>query len=208
MTDLVAPSGALPDADERPSAPSPADSSAARCPFPHGAAAEAPAPVAPAPAPVAPADDAARCPVPHVAAAATAPGCPVRHGPHGVTRSHADLVVRRVLRIRERPPGESQATAYSAFQRSMLISATRCTLTYVVFPFLLPFLHFLRGGAPVIGVVIGSVAMVADVFTIRRFFAIDHKWRWYFATIVFGTMCLLTVLLVQDVLAIVDHLAG
>ena len=66
----------------------------------------------------------------------------------------------------------------------------------------------LRGGAPVIGVLIGSVAMVADVFTIRRFFAIDHKWRWYFATIVFGIMCLLSVLLVQDVLAIVDHLTA
>ncbi len=107
---------------------------------------------------------------------------------------------------RSGPPGETQATAYSAFQRSMLISATRCTLTYVVFPFLLPFLHFLRGGAPVIGVVIGSVAMVADVFTIRRFFAIDHKWRWRFTAVVFGIMCLLSVLLVQDIIAIVDHL--
>ncbi len=194
MTDLQAPAEAS----------SPAD--AARCPFPHGAAApvapvEPPAPVEPAAGPEA---DAARCPVPHVAAAAT--GCPVAHGPGGVTRSRADMVMRTVLRIKERPPGESQATAYSAFQRSMLISATRCTLTYVVFPFLLPFLHFLRGGAPLIGVVIGSVAMVADVFTIRRFFAIDHKWRWHFTTIVVGIMGLLSVLLVQDIIAIVDHL--
>jgi hypothetical protein len=185
VTDLVTPE------------PVAADASAAKCPFPHAAA----APVAPEPAVA----DAARCPVPHVAAAATeAPGCPVLHGPNGVQRSKADLVMRRLLRIQERPAGESQATAYSAFQRSMLISATRCTLTYVVFPFLLPFLHILRGGAPVIGVVIGSVAMVADVFTVRRFFAIDHKWRWRFTAIVFGIMCLLAVLLVQDIIAIVD----
>ncbi|MEZ5177174.1 MAG: hypothetical protein R2746_02540 [Acidimicrobiales bacterium] len=205
MTDLVTPE---PAAD------------VARCPFPHGAAPAAPEvqePAAAEPEPEAAepvASDAATCPFPHAALAAAsapatgAPGCPVLHGPHGVRRTKADLVVRRVLRIKERPAGESQATAYSAFQRSMLISATRCTLTYVVFPFLLPFLHFLRGGAPVIGVLIGSVAMVADVFTIRRFFAIDHKWRWYFATIVFGIMCLLSVLLVQDVLAIVDHLTA
>lgn len=178
MTDLVTPAGAAPGSAE---APSPPDGGEARCPFPHAAAATAPAPD-------------------------VATGCPVAHGAGNATRSRADVVVRRVLRIEERPPGESQATAYSAFQRSMLISATRCTLTYVVFPFLLPFLHFLRGGAPVIGVVIGSVAMVADVFTIRRFFAIDHKWRWHFTTIVVGIMGLLSVLLVQDVMAIVDHL--
>lgn len=167
---------------------------AARCPVAHAA-----------PAP--PAAPTSGCPVAHAAPAAATSGCPVAHGAGGITRSRADVAVRTLLRIRERPPGESQATAYSAFQRSMLISALRCTLTYVVFPFLLPFLHFLRGGAPVIGVVIGSVAMVADVFTIRRFFAIDHKWRWYFTTIVVGIMGLLSVLLVQDILAIVDHLS-
>jgi len=182
------------------------DTSAARCPFPHAAMAAAAEPI------VVPEPEAARCPVPHGAAstspAAAPDGCPVMHGPGGVRRSKADLVVRKVLRIKERPPGENQATAYAAFQKSMLISATRCTLTYVVFPFLLPMLSFLHGGAPIIGVVIGSVAMVADVFTIRRFFAIDHKWRWYFCSIVFGIMCLLSVLLVHDITAVVDNITS
>jgi len=127
---------------------------------------------------------------------------------HGGQRSPADLVVRRLLRIKDRPAGLSAATAYRTFQRSMLISATRCTLTYVVFPFLLPFLHVLKGGAPVIGVVIGTVALVCDTFTIRRFFAIDHKWRWPFSTIVGAIMGLLVVLLVQDVSHIVGNLTG
>jgi len=185
------------------------DPSAARCPFPHAAMAAAAEPI------VAPEPAAAHCPVPHGAASTTpalapdiAGGCPVMHGPNGVRRSKADLVVRKVLRIKERAPGESQATAYAAFQKSMLISATRCTLTYVVFPFLLPMLSFLHGGAPIIGVVIGSVAMVADVFTIRRFFAIDHKWRWYFCSIVFGIMCLLSVLLVHDITAVVHNITS
>lgn len=125
----------------------------------------------------------------------------------GAHRTKADLVVRKLLRIPDRPPGVTEATAYSTFQRSMLISATRCTLTYVVFPFLLPFLHFLKGGAPAIGVVIGSVALVCDTFTIRRFFAIDHKWRWYFSSIAFGIMGLLSVLLVQDLSEIISRLA-
>ncbi|MCU1357938.1 MAG: hypothetical protein JWM89_3356 [Acidimicrobiales bacterium] len=145
-----------------------------------------------------------RCPVPHAVAAA-APGCPVPHGAAAVGpihRSRADEVVRRVLRVRERPAGVSSAAAYQAFQKSMLISATRCTLTYVVFPFVLPAVGFAAQGA--VGVVVGLVAMVCDVFTIRRFFAVDHKYRWYFSTIVFGIMCLLTALLIQDI----SHLAG
>ncbi len=178
-------------------------------PAPEAAPAAAGCPVAHAPAPVVAEPEAARCPVPHgatTAPAADAGGCPVMHGPGGVRRSPADLVVRKVLRIKERPAGVSSASAYATFQRSMLISATRCTLTYVVFPFVFPALGFATGVGPVIGVVIGTLALVCDTFTIRRFFAVDHKWRWHFSAIAFSIMCLLTVLLVQDLSHIVSNL--
>jgi hypothetical protein len=141
-------------------------------------------------------------------AATAAPGCPIDHtaGRGPVHRSPADLFVRRILRIPETPVGVPSAALYRSFQRSMLISAVRCTLTYVVFPFLLPAASFLKGVGPVLGVLIGSVAMVCDVFTIRRFFVADHKWRWPFSTIAFSIMCLLAVLWVQDVAHIVTHL--
>ena len=150
----------------------------------------------------APATDAARCPVPHVAAASACPIDLTNRTQRPIRRTKADLVVRRVLRIPERPDGASQREVYAAFQKSMLISATRCTLTYVVFPFVLPAIGLALTG--LIGVIVGLVAMTADVFTIRRFFAVDHKWRWQFSTIVFGIMCLLTALLVQDI----SHLAS
>lgn len=59
--------------------------------------------------------------------------------------------MRRILRIRERPAGVTAASAYSAFQKSMLISAVRCTLTYVVFPFVLPAVGFATGVGPWLG---------------------------------------------------------
>ncbi len=135
------------------------------------------------------------CPVAH----APTGGCPVAHSGPGPSRSKADMVVRKVLRIRERPPGLTAASAYGAFQRSMLISAVRCTLTYVIFPFVAPAVGLATGVGPALGVVIGSFAMVCDVFTIRRFFAVDHKWRWPISTIAFSVICLLSVLWVQDV---------
>lgn len=124
-------------------------------------------------------------------------GCPFPHG--GVQRSAADMVVRRLLRISERPPHVSEAAAYNTFRRSMAISATRCTLTYVVFPFVLPAVGFATGVGPVIGIVIGLIAMTCDVYTIRRFFQVDHKWRWPVAGIASGVIVLLSILLVQDI---------
>jgi hypothetical protein len=120
-----------------------------------------------------------------------------------IRRSRADQVVRRVLRIRERPAGVTAASAYTAFQRSMLISATRCTLTYVVFPFVLPAVGFAAGVGPIIGIIIGTLAMTCDVFTIRRFFAVDHKWRWHYSAIATAIIGLLLVLLVQDIVNLV-----
>lgn len=134
------------------------------------------------------------CPVAHAGAS----GCPVAHPAGGVRRSKADLVVRRVLRIRERPVDVTSRSAYGAFQRSMLISAIRCTLTYVVFPFVAPAVGFATGVGPLVGLLIGTFAIVCDVFTIRRFFAVDHKWRWPVSAIAFSVICLLAVLLVQD----------
>jgi hypothetical protein len=136
------------------------------------------------------------CPVRHAAAPS---GCPVAHTSDGVRRSKADLVVRRVLRIRDRPAGVTAASAYGSFQRSMLISAVRCTLTYVVFPFVAPAVGVAAGVGPVLGVLIGSFAIACDIFTIRRFFAVDHRWRWPVSAIAFSVICLLAVLLVQDV---------
>jgi len=120
-----------------------------------------------------------------------------------IHRSKADLVVRKILRISERPAGATSKAAYAAFQRSMMISAVRCTLTYVVFPFVVPAIGFATGVGPILGITIGLIAITCDVYTIRRFFAIDHKWRWHFSAIALGVICLLGVLMVQDII----HLA-
>lgn len=145
----------------------------------------------------------ATCPVPGFMRGG-ATSCPVLPGATAVDaepieRSKADLFVRRLLRISDRRVDLSDARTYKAFQRSMAISAVRCTLTYVIFPFVLPGLGFMTGVGPIVGIIIGSIALVCDTYTVRRFFATDHKYRWHFSTIVFAIMCLLTVLLVQDI---------
>lgn len=132
--------------------------------------------------------------------------CPFPHGVADVAaveRSPADMFVRRLLRVRERPVGVSPASAVSAFRKSMMISTIRCTLTYLVFPFVLPALGLVTETGVVLGMVIGVLAITCDVFTIRRFFTADHKWRWQFSTVALCVICMLAVLLAQDIVHVV-----
>jgi hypothetical protein len=115
-------------------------------------------------------------------------------------RSRADQLVRKLLLIKERPAHVSARQAETAFQKSMLISGVRCTLTYIVFPFVLPAFGIVTEVGPALGIAIGSVALVSDVYSIRRFFAADHRWRWHFSAIALCVIGLLTVLLVQDII--------
>lgn len=135
-------------------------------------------------------------------AAASSTGCPYPHATAGVRRSPADLFVRRMLRIPDHPGPASARSAVTAFRRSMLVSTVRCSLTYLVFPFVLPALGLVTETGVLIGIVIGVLAITCDIFAIRRFFSVDHKWRWHFTTIVAGVVCLLTVLLVGDIVQV------
>lgn len=151
--------------------------------------------------------DASACPFPHAIASAL-PGCPVPHGAATtgtrppVERSRADLFVRRLLRIPERPEHITEAQANATFQKSMVISGIRCLLTYVVFPIVLPLLSIAKGAGLAIGLAIGTFAIVCDVFTIRRFFAADHRYRWHFSAIALGVITLLFVLLAEDLIGL------
>lgn len=96
------------------------------------------------------------------------------------------------------PDGAELASAERAFSKSIAVSAIRCTLTYVLIPFVFPLIGFGTGVGPWIGVPIGLAAIVANVVSIRRFHRADHKWKWPMTAINVGIIALLTVLVVID----------
>jgi hypothetical protein len=100
-----------------------------------------------------------------------------------------------------RPDAEDRATR--TFSTSVLVSAVRCTLAYVVFPWLLPAFGLASGVGPAVGLVIGPVAIAFNVASIRRFHASDHRWKWHITALNVTVIVLLTVLLVLDVRALV-----
>jgi hypothetical protein len=117
-------------------------------------------------------------------------------------RPAADIAVRRLLRIPDGPPAPEDA-AQRAFSTSILVSATRCLLTYIVLPFLAPVLGLAAGVGPALGIPIGVVAIGSNVLTIRRFWAADHRWRWAYTAIALTVIALLLVLMVEDIFDLV-----
>jgi len=84
------------------------------------------------------------------------------------------------------------------FSFSIMVSAIRCTLTYVVFPWLLPLLGVAGGVGPGIGLVIGMAAIAANGFSIRRFWRADHRWKIPITVLNGSVIVLLSILVVID----------
>lgn len=92
-----------------------------------------------------------------------------------------------------------EAAAQRAFSTSILVSATRCLLTYIVLPFVAPAVGIASDVGPGLGIAIGLVAVGSNILTIRRFHAAQHRWRWAYTAIAVCVIVLLAVLMVQDV---------
>jgi hypothetical protein len=99
--------------------------------------------------------------------------------------------------------GEQQEAA-RVFSVSILISAVRCMLTYVVFPWVLPLLGIAGGVGPAVGVLVGVVAIVANVVSIRRFRRSGHPWRKALMALNLSVIGLLMVLVLMDVSELVS----
>lgn len=93
---------------------------------------------------------------------------------------------------------QREAAAQRAFSTSIVVSATRCLLTYVVLPFVAPAFGIVADVGPGFGIAIGAVAIASNVLTIRRFHAADHRWRWAYTAIALTVITLLLVLMVED----------
>jgi hypothetical protein len=85
------------------------------------------------------------------------------------------------------------------FSFSMIISAVRCSLTYVVFPFIAPTLGFSSGVGPWVGVPLSIIGIAANGLSISRFWKNNHRWKWQISTLNVGVIILLSVLLVNDI---------
>jgi len=107
--------------------------------------------------------------------------------------------MRRFLRLDHDAPRGTRADAQRAFQTSIAISGVRCTLMYLVFPFVLPAIGLAQGWGPAIGLAVGAVAVVSMYYSMRRFWRAEHPKRWWYAALAGAVFVLLVVLAIRDI---------
>ena len=116
---------------------------------------------------------------------------------HGAPREGAaDVAVRRVLRA---PSGRAdQAGAHRLFSVSILLSAGRCLLTYLILPIAVPLVGTSVTTDAAIGLPLSVVAIIFDIRAVRRFWLADHPWRRQMTLIYLVVMALVIGLAVRD----------
>jgi hypothetical protein len=96
-----------------------------------------------------------------------------------------------------------ESDTHRIFSVSILLSALRCLLSYIVLPVLLPVLGLARGVGPVIGIPVGVLALTFDVLGVRRFWLADHRQKWAFTVLYAATGTMVAVLLVTDIVDVI-----
>ena len=111
------------------------------------------------------------------------------------------VIVRMVeSALREQPSTTGKLPrAQRIFSVSMVISGIRCAFAYVLLPFATPFLGLAPGVGPALGIVVGVVAIAANVFSLRRFWSLRHPWRKPVTVLHVGVIGLLLALLTLDI---------
>ena len=90
------------------------------------------------------------------------------------------------------------------FTVSMIISGIRCSLTYVVLPFLMPFIGLAADTGHALGIVLGLIAIAANVYSMQRFWRVDHRLKKPVTVLHTGIIGLLVVLVFFDIVKLLN----
>lgn len=88
----------------------------------------------------------------------------------------------------------------------MIVSGIRCLVTYLLVPVLVPIIGFAGIVAAPIGILLCIVAGVSGVYSVRRFWASNHRCRWMYTWFIAIVFVVLAIALVTDIARIVGAL--
>jgi hypothetical protein len=115
----------------------------------------------------------------------------------------AERLVRCVLRVPRCAEGVDEAAVQRMFSLGMVLSATRCLITYVLLPLVVPFLGLAARLGPALGIVVGIPALFFDVVGVRRFWIANHRWKWLATFVYAAVMCMVAGLVLADAISLV-----
>lgn len=87
---------------------------------------------------------------------------------------------------------------------AMVISGIRCVLAYVLLPFVLPILGLAPGIGPGLGILFGLIAIGASLYSLQRFWQLDHPWKKVMTAVHAVVILFLVVLIGIDAAALIS----
>ncbi len=129
-------------------------------------------------------------------------------------QNRLDTLISRVLFVSPDAPAtsvpESPADAQTikdndtrraegAFSFALVFSGVRCILMYVVMPFILPIIGIAGTGAAYLDLGINTIAIGAIIYSLRRFWAVDYKYKWQYLPVAVVALAILSAFMLLDV---------
>ena len=106
--------------------------------------------------------------------------------------------MRRLLRVGDMVDKNAIFGARRSTTTAIVISGIRCMITYLLIPFLAPFVGLLDAFSVPITVALSVFAIVMGISGLRRFWIADHRARWSYAVFIGVVLVLLSVGIVFD----------
>jgi len=106
--------------------------------------------------------------------------------------------MRRLLRVGDLVDKEAIFGARRSTRTALLISGIRCTITYLLIPFLAPLVGLLATFSVPITVALSVFAIAMGISGLRRFWIADHWARWSYTIFIGVVLVLLSVGILID----------
>jgi hypothetical protein len=116
-----------------------------------------------------------------------------------IERSAADRAMRSLLRIEGDPERGAILGAQRAMTSSILVSAVRCVITYLLVPILTPIVGVLDLVAAPLSLALCTLAFVMSTRSMRRFWRADHSKRWHYTALVAVVWAFLITAVIRDI---------
>jgi len=133
-----------------------------------------------------------------------APVCPDR-ATEPVRFSPADRRMRSILRVGDRVDPSALLGAQSAMSKSILVSAVRCTITYLLIPILGSTIGLLNVFAAPLSIALCLFAGFMSIRSMRRFWIANHPRRWAYTAFASVVLVALAVGITFDVLRLINR---
>ena len=120
------------------------------------------------------------------------------------SRSAADRFMRGLLGVTGDPVPGAILGAQRSLGKSLVVSAVRCTLTYLVIPVLAPILGLAGVLAVPVSLVLTVAAMTMAITGLRRFWMADHRARWQYTIFIVIVLGFLLTAFVVDLVTLLS----